>query len=456
MSKSRRHSVDTMEAAVKAGLAVLLLVALGIGGLGGFAAVFTALVMLLVLVGIFGLFSFLVLRSRLYPAKKTGLILIAGASFLGIIWGLTKPPDQWMEEKATVASLTLPTISVTATYHYEVGHQTLDYTSRRDWKNLAEAQKNTPAALTLYYNPDNPAEVTEKANARWKRVSSALARAVPQQNGTFEAQARVGSGFWSKTISVRGDFLAKLSPGSTFPVWANPLNLAEFSLEPRSTIGGKKYPLLFLAIALGAAAIGLVIHKPKEWLAPPAPSAPPVLAGTTKDALRRIDWYQFEKVSARLLEIDGWSVTRRGGANPDGGADLVAQREGRSAVVQCKHWKNWEIPPKVMRELLGTRVSAGLMADSAMLFTLNGCTAEALRFAGGNGITVYDADRIAAMVDAAGISRFPEITHPDDKRCPKCDAPMVLRSSARGEFWGCSRYGPDRCRGRIDAEPDTV
>lgn len=76
-----------------------------------------ALVMLLVLVGVFGLFSFLVLRSQLYPAKKDGLLLIGGAGFFGIVWSLTKPPDHWVEEKATVVGLTNPTISVTATYH---------------------------------------------------------------------------------------------------------------------------------------------------------------------------------------------------------------------------------------------------------------------------------------------------------------------------------------------------
>lgn len=446
-----RRSPDRMEAAVKAGFAVLLLVAFGLGGIGGFAAVLASLVALLVFAVAFGLCCFFVLRSRLFTAKKAGLLMVLSGIFLGIVWSLVKAPDRWLKTQATVVSLTSPTYSVATTYRYEVARLPFDYANQHDWTSLGEAQKNTPTALTLYYNPENPAVASEKANVGWKRVPSILTRAVTRQNGPYQAQARGQTGFLSKAFTVRGDFLANLKAGSSFPVWSNPLNPDEFSLEPRLTVGGKRYSLLALAIAFGLAGLGAVLIKPKDWLAP----RPTAVAGETqqlgtKEALRRIDWYQFEKVSGRLLETEGWVVQRRGGANPDGGADLVARRDGKLAVVQCKHWRNWEIPPKVMRELLGTKVSTGFTADTAMLFTLNGCTAEALRFAADNCITVFTADRIAAMIDAAGMNRFPEITHPESKQCPKCDAPMILRPSVRGAFWGCSRYGSHGCRGRID------
>jgi len=41
----------------------------------------------------------------------------------------------------------------------------------------------------------------------------------------------------------------------------------------------------------------------------------------------------------------------------------------------------------------------------------------------------------------------PQIT---DKKCPKCGAPMVIRSSARGKFYGCSKY--PKCRGTAPME----
>lgn len=47
-----------------------------------------------------------------------------------------------------------------------------------------------------------------------------------------------------------------------------------------------------------------------------------------------------------------------------------------------------------------------------------------------------------------GIDRFPELTNPDDKRCPKCGAVMVLRDIVETPFWGCSTY--PRCRGTIE------
>ena len=42
--------------------------------------------------------------------------------------------------------------------------------------------------------------------------------------------------------------------------------------------------------------------------------------------LRSIDWFQFEKVIAAVYKNLGYAVTRRGGANPDGGIDLVLDR----------------------------------------------------------------------------------------------------------------------------------
>jgi len=41
-------------------------------------------------------------------------------------------------------------------------------------------------------------------------------------------------------------------------------------------------------------------------------------------------------------------------------------------------------------------------------------------------------------------------TEPDAPTCPQCDKPMRKRSSARGEFWGCSGY--PECRGTRPVE----
>lgn len=47
-----------------------------------------------------------------------------------------------------------------------------------------------------------------------------------------------------------------------------------------------------------------------------------------------------------------------------------------------------------------------------------------------------------------------EVSH--GVQCPKCGALMIKRTSKHGEFWGCSRYAPDRpyhCDGTRDALP---
>ncbi len=41
------------------------------------------------------------------------------------------------------------------------------------------------------------------------------------------------------------------------------------------------------------------------------------------EQLQAIDWFQFEKLVGLVYRKLGYRVTRRGGANPDGGIDLV-------------------------------------------------------------------------------------------------------------------------------------
>jgi len=38
--------------------------------------------------------------------------------------------------------------------------------------------------------------------------------------------------------------------------------------------------------------------------------------------------------------------------------------------------------------------------------------------------------------------------------CPECGAPMELRPSRFGQFWGCTRYRATGCKGSHGAHPD--
>lgn len=445
------------EALLKAIFAVLLLVSLLVGGIAGFANVFLALVVTAIGVLLFGGAGFLILRSRLLLGKKAGVIFLLAAMALAMFWRLGRLPDHWPAEKATLLRITPAAVSVTAVYNYGWQSATFEHRTTHDWASLDEAKRKTPATITLYLNPARPIDTADKAQTGWSKVTANLTTAEYSAKNTPTGVARVGDALFGRNIELKGDFLSGRLPGQSVTIYRNPRDPEQLSLEPRATDGGGRYPLLWSALALGAAGLAFVLRRPGDWIdsTKVAETSAAVVSPTvdrTEDRLRRIDWFQFEKVTARILHYDGWTVTRRGGANPDGGADLIAQRGDQIAVVQCKHWKNWEVPPKVMRELLGTKVSAGIVANHAILATLSPCTAESRSFAAANQIEVYDLPRIASRINALGLTKFPELLDPDHKECPKCGAPMVVREGTRGRFWGCTRYGSDRCRGRFDVE----
>lgn len=171
--------------------------------------------------------------------------------------------------------------------------------------------------------------------------------------------------------------------------------------------------------------------------------------------LHSIDWFQFEQLVALVYRKQGYTVSRRGGANPDGGIDLVIEKDGTRTAVQCKHWKTWNVGVKAVREFLGALTDSGI--QRGLFVTLGGYTGEAKHLADKHGITVVNETALARMVEATDARFDPavlEILHDTRKMCPKCERQMVLRTAKRGrsagqQFWGCSDF--PRCRCRMDA-----
>ena len=94
------------------------------------------------------------------------------------------------------------------------------------------------------------------------------------------------------------------------------------------------------------------------------------------DQLKAIDWFQFEKLVGLLYEEAGYSVKRLGGAKADGGVDLIVSKPPNDrGVVQCKHWRNWKVPVKDIRELVGAMSAIGV--DQGVCVTLRGYTEDA-------------------------------------------------------------------------------
>jgi len=201
---------------------------------------------------------------------------------------------------------------------------------------------------------------------------------------------------------------------------------------------------------------GFVPPVKSASMPPMAPQKKPPLSPVgLLDRLRAIDWFQFEKVVARLYEKQGYRVNRRGGANPDGGIDMVIEKPGLRRAVQCKQWRNSEVGVKPMREFVGALHSDREDFQSGIFVTLRGYSVPAKQLAELKGIEMLDADDLARKLEAVGARHDPEILEllaDERKFCPRCEAEMVLRTAKKGanpgsQFWGCSTY--PQCKYRM-------
>lgn len=240
-----------------------------------------------------------------------------------------------------------------------------------------------------------------------------------------------------------------------------------FLPQVRQMLLGLSVILVGLVILVGVVAFGVFLIRRRgntspfnstqvtnlETVIPPPPTNEEPRPQTTADLveqLRAIDWFQFEKVVAQVYRKQGYTVTRRGGANPDGGIDLVIEKDGQRSAIQCKQWKTWNVGVKAVREFLGALTDAGI--PKGVFITLGGYTGEAKQLAEKHGIEMVNETGLAQMLESTDAKFDPEvISILSDKRkfCPKCEQEMVLRTAKKGlgagrQFWGCSAY--PRCR----------
>lgn len=200
------------------------------------------------------------------------------------------------------------------------------------------------------------------------------------------------------------------------------------------------------------------VANPTAWAMPPRlgrPDASPVsqpepprqwTAATILTALGEIDWFQFERFCAALLCTEGYEVVRKGGARPDGGVDLIAEKGGERILVQCKHWRTWTVKENVIREMLGSMTH--FQVRSGAIYVLSGWTRPAGDFAVLHSITLVDGEELAGRALARlSTKELDEVLNLTVHHCPKCEAPMVWREGNFRSFWGCSTY--PRCRGTL-------
>ena len=173
-------------------------------------------------------------------------------------------------------------------------------------------------------------------------------------------------------------------------------------------------------------------------------SSKPLVTDELIKQLRSMDWFQFEKLVGHVYRKLGYAVTRSGGANPDGGIDLIIEKAGQRTAVQCKHWKARDVGVKVVREFLGALTDAKI--QTGILVTLCGYTADARQLAAKHRIEIVNEGSLTRMLESTD-ARFDaeviELLCDTRKFCPKCDRELVIRTARKGKnvgskFWGCS------------------
>ena len=179
----------------------------------------------------------------------------------------------------------------------------------------------------------------------------------------------------------------------------------------------------------------------------------PISELTITQKLRKIDWFHFEKLFELIYQHRGYSVQRLGGANPDGGVDLMIKSETEKFIVQCKHWRKWSVGVRHIREFLGA------MADSkipnGIFITLTGYSGDAKQLADKHGIQILNESDIIQMLEDSGLAESQEVIElfsDPRKFCPKCEREMVLRTArlTGNQFWGYSKY--PRCKSILNFE----
>lgn len=89
-----------------------------------------------------------------------------------------------------------------------------------------------------------------------------------------------------------------------------------------------------------------------------------------------LDGWQFEQEVANVFRINGYNAKVTKGSG-DGGVDIILKKDGRTSIVQCKHYQN-PVPPEPIRALWGCKDDFG--ADEVILVASSGITDMGARF----------------------------------------------------------------------------
>jgi restriction system protein len=166
----------------------------------------------------------------------------------------------------------------------------------------------------------------------------------------------------------------------------------------------------------------------------------------TRERLASLTPTEFEQWCAHRLRALGYTVRHVGGQG-DHGVDLFAEKDGERIVVQCKRFTGRRtVGEPHLRDLYGAMHSEG--AVRAIVITAGYFTDEALAWARGKPIELWDANRIVVSppeaTSTSAVLAPPQVVtvKAPALRCEQCGGELVIRQnrSTKRPFYGCSRY----------------
>lgn len=178
------------------------------------------------------------------------------------------------------------------------------------------------------------------------------------------------------------------------------------------------------------------IPPPAVALAVPFDSVP------LADRIRALDGYQFERLLRRVLEARGFGKVSKATRHSNAILDLVTERDDQRWLVQSSHWDANPVRPERIRELIGARTIEG--ADGCLLVSPHGFTEAAFELGNRVGVELVGMAPLVQWIDGLRLHRdWPRIQQAldaRDRRCPRCESPLVARATRRGPGAGRTQW----------------
>lgn len=169
------------------------------------------------------------------------------------------------------------------------------------------------------------------------------------------------------------------------------------------------------------------------------------------ERIQALDGYQFERLVQLVMEGRGFIWLRSGATYADQVVDLIAERGGRRIVVHCLQWHRAPVKTDRIRELIGARTIES--AEEALMISPHGFTSASFELASRMGVELVGLGPLVQWVETLRLHPiWPRVEAAMDarnKRCPKCEAPLVQTVPKKGTPkekapWVCQ--GAPRCR----------